>query len=111
MESYLEVIGARIRFYRTMRRWTQAKLAEKMDSTASYIGQIERGEINFRIHTVERIADALDIDIFALFEKDPLSQASQSKWVLDSTLLLLLQTPDTQKRAYRVLREMLQDPE
>lgn len=46
MDSNLELIGTRIRLYRNAKNWTQAQLAEQVQSTASYIGQIERGEIN-----------------------------------------------------------------
>lgn len=109
MESNLEIIGARIRLYRNSKNWTQAQLAEQVQSTASYIGQIERGEVNFRFDTLEKIAAALDIHLFSLFERDELSELHQNKWVWDSLSLLLQQTPKQQRKVYRVLQEMLDD--
>lgn len=109
MNSNLEIIGAKIRFYRNMKKWTQEQLAEKIDSTASYIGQIERGEVNFRIQTVEKIAEALEVSLFSLFEHDHVSEIRHNKWALDSMKLLLQQTPSTQKKLYRMLRELLSE--
>ncbi|MNC70188.1 helix-turn-helix protein [compost metagenome] len=90
-----------------MKNWTQAQLAEQVQSTASYIGQIERGEVNFRFETLEKIAAALEIQLFSLFEQDELSELHQNKWIWDSLLLLLQQPPNKQRKAYRVLLELL----
>lgn len=106
MDSNLEIIGAKIRLYRNLKKWTQEQLAEKIDSTASYIGQIERGEVNFRIQTVEKIADALEVNLFSLFD-DHISEMHQNKFAFDSLTLFLQQSPNTQRRLFRALRELL----
>lgn len=107
MDSNLELIGTRIRLYRNAKNWTQAQLAEQVQSTASYIGQIERGEINIRFETLEKISTALEINLSSLFERDELSYLRQNKWVWDSLLLLLQQPPKKQRKAFRVLAELL----
>lgn len=109
MDSNLEIIGAKIRLYRNMKKWTQEQLAEKISSTASYIGQIERGEVNFRIQTVGKIAEALEVSLFSLFEYDHLTEIRNNKSALDSLTLLLQQSPSTQRKMYRVLRELLSE--
>ena len=56
--------------YRKKRRISQMKLAEMLNTSTSYIGEIE---INSRIPSmdmVERIANALDIEPFRLFVDD-----------------------------------------
>lgn len=56
--------------YRKVRRLSQMKLAEILNTSTSYIGEIE---INSRVPSmdmVERIAKALDIEPFRLFVDD-----------------------------------------
>lgn len=52
--TFAEQIGTKIRIYRLAKGWTQEKLAERSSTTASYIGQLERGEKNVRISTIEK---------------------------------------------------------
>ena len=56
--------------YRKQRQLSQMKLAEMLDTSTSYIGEIE---INYRVPSmdmVERIAKALNIEPFRLFLDD-----------------------------------------
>jgi transcriptional regulator with XRE-family HTH domain len=56
--------------YRKKRRLSQMKLAELLDTSTSYIGEIE---INSRVPSmdmVERIAKALNVEPFRLFVDD-----------------------------------------
>ena len=56
--------------YRKKRKISQMKLAEMVDTSTSYIGEIE---INSRVPSlamVERISKALDIEPFRLFLED-----------------------------------------
>jgi transcriptional regulator with XRE-family HTH domain len=56
--------------YRKKRRLSQMKLAEMLDTSTSYIGEIE---INSRVPSmdmVERIARALNVEPFRLFVDD-----------------------------------------
>jgi transcriptional regulator with XRE-family HTH domain len=56
--------------YRKRRQLSQMKLAELLDTSTSYIGEIE---INSRVPSmemVERIAKALDVEPFRLFLDD-----------------------------------------
>ncbi|CCI71330.1 hypothetical protein PPM_4523 [Paenibacillus polymyxa M1] len=46
-------------------------LAETSDSTGSYIGKLERGEINVQIKNLEKIAAALNTNVFAFFDPNP----------------------------------------
>ena len=48
-------VGQRIRVLRIRRGLTQEELAEKADLHTTYIGQIERGEKNMTITSMEKI--------------------------------------------------------
>jgi transcriptional regulator with XRE-family HTH domain len=109
MANFLEMIGAKIRLYRTAKQWTQEQLAEAIGSTGSYVGQLERGEKNVRVQTLTKIAEALEISIFALLEHDHEEFLYSKQWVWDSLTLILQQSEGKQRKIYRVLREMLAD--
>lgn len=47
---------------------SQEKLAEKSGLHNTYIGQIERGEKNASLETIEKLANGLDISVGELFE-------------------------------------------
>ncbi|MGV7116678.1 helix-turn-helix domain-containing protein [Paenibacillus kyungheensis] len=64
---YLEV-GNKIRFYRKINKFTQEELGEILDIDQSYLGRIERGEINITLETLTKIAEALHIKPFKLLE-------------------------------------------
>lgn len=66
----LRQIGLNISFYRKYRKLTQMQLAEKVNISACYISQIERGLLKNAVSlpVLMSIADALGIDISKLFE-------------------------------------------
>ncbi len=61
-------IGLNIRVERTIKRLTQAQLAEMIDVHEKYIGKIETGKQNITLKTLNKIAQALNIDITRLLE-------------------------------------------
>lgn len=61
------VLGARIRGLRKTRKWSQERMAEACGMHWTYIGQVERGERNLTLHSIQSIAKALDIKISELF--------------------------------------------
>lgn len=109
METFAKQIGAKIRIHRTSKHWTQERLAELSNTTASYIGQLERGEKDVRISTLEKVAHALDMSVNQLFadENEPFLQ--EKKWLWESLLLFLKHDDEPkQRQAYRILRELLE---
>ena len=107
--SITQRIGAKIRLHRIAKNLTQEQLAEAIGSTASYIGQIERGEKNIRLDTVEKIITALDLSIEQLFDNEHEAFLQSKKWVWGSINLMLQQDERTQRKVYRVIREMLSE--
>ena len=68
MNNTVKIIGKRIRNYRTQLKYSQEKLAELSGCHPTYIGQVERGEKNATIESIEKIANALNIPLEQLFE-------------------------------------------
>ena len=69
MSDIAKSIGQRIRNYRTQLGWSQEKLAELSGCHLTYIGQLERGEKNATLESIEKIASAMNIPLSKLFEK------------------------------------------
>ena len=69
MSDIAKVLGQRIRNCRTAKHLSQEKLAELSGVHPTYIGQIERGEKNATIESIEKISAALNISLSKLFEK------------------------------------------
>jgi transcriptional regulator with XRE-family HTH domain len=66
----MKVFAYNMKKYRKKRRLSQMKLAEMLDTSTSYIGEIE---INSRVPSmdmVERIAKAFNVEPFRLFVDD-----------------------------------------
>lgn len=62
-------IALNVRVERAIKRLTQAQLAELIDVHEKYIGKIENGKQNITIKTLNKIANALNIDICRLLEE------------------------------------------
>ncbi|MFK4341350.1 transcriptional regulator with XRE-family HTH domain [Paenibacillus sp. RC62] len=106
-----KLIGAKIRQFRTLRGITQEQLAEASDSTGSYIGKLERGEVNVQIKTLEKIAEALGTNVFAFFDYDPYEELRSQPWIWECVHLLSKQNEADQNKAYRILKELFTSSE
>lgn len=78
MSELIRQIGQRIRNYRVQKGFSQERLAELSGCHPTYIGQIERGEKNATLESIEKISSALKIPLSTLFEKLEPQNASQS---------------------------------
>lgn len=61
-------IGKRIRALRRKKSLSQEQLAERINMSSKYLGEIERGKVNFSIDIAEKIASGLEIDLSRLFD-------------------------------------------
>lgn len=57
----LQTIGRKLRKAREKQHLTQAEVAEKADISTNHYAQIERGEANASIETLENILKALNV--------------------------------------------------
>jgi transcriptional regulator with XRE-family HTH domain len=84
---------------------TQEALAEKSGLHHTYIGQVERGEKNLTLTTLEKILDALGISFATLFENMDLRQHTPTIPSLCYDLISARNEPE-QKHIYHILREI-----
>ncbi|MGN0317948.1 MAG: helix-turn-helix domain-containing protein [Lachnospira sp.] len=105
MSEISKIIGQRIRNYRTQQKLSQEKLAELSGCHPTYIGQIERGEKNATLESIEKIASALNISLSQLFEKLG-NEESTDDIPLKCYDFLSAKTKSEQEHLYRLLLEM-----
>ncbi|MGM0881142.1 MAG: helix-turn-helix domain-containing protein [Bacillota bacterium] len=69
MEKHiLEIVGQRVREKRKERGFSQEELGERAGVHFSYIGSVERAEKNISLQSLERIANALEVEVFELLQ-------------------------------------------
>ena len=105
MSEISKLIGQRIRNYRTQQKLSQEKLAELSGCHPTYIGQVERGEKNATLESIEKIASALNIPLAQLFEKLGDGEISDSI-PLKCYEFLSAKSKSEQEHLYRLLVEM-----
>lgn len=106
MSEIAKAIGQRIRNYRTQLGFSQEKLAELSGCHPTYIGQLERGEKNATLESVEKISSALQITLSTLFEKiDNISESTRNI-PLECYDLIASKTKGEQEQIYKILLEM-----
>lgn len=106
MSDIAKIMGKRIRNYRTAKGLSQEKLAELSGCHATYIGQIERGEKNATIESIEKIAAALHVSLSKLFEKLGVQDGQTHHIPLACYEFLSAKTKEEQERLYRILLEI-----
>ena len=106
MSDITKILGQRIRNYRTAKGLSQEKLAELSGCHHTYIGQIERGEKNATIESIEKISSALNISLSKLFEKLGPQEDLTRNIPLECYEFLSEKTKEEQERIYRILLEI-----
>ena len=104
MSDVAKIIGQRIRNYRTQKGLSQEKLAELAGCHPTYIGQLERGEKNATLESVEKIASAMDISLSELFDK--LGKSGSNNIAAKCYDLVASKNESEQKQLYKMLQEM-----
>lgn len=105
--SYITiVIGQRIRNYRTQKGLSQDKLAELSGFHPTYIGQLERGEKNATLESIERITSALQISLSTLFEKIDDVYDDSRNIPLECYELIASKNKGEQEQIYKILVEL-----
>ena len=107
MSDLAKVIGQRIRNYRTGQNLSQEKLAELSGCHPTYIGQVERGEKNATLESIEKIASALNISLSTLFEKLGTEDNADSI-PLKCYELVASKSKSEQEQLYKLLLQMEQ---
>lgn len=106
MSEIAKRVGLRIRNYRTQLGYSQEKLAELSGCHPTYIGQVERGEKNATLESVEKIATALNISLSMLFEKLDNSTRHEKNIPLQCYELLLSKNESEQELLLNILLDI-----
>ncbi|HWO95349.1 MAG TPA: helix-turn-helix transcriptional regulator [Bacillus sp. (in: firmicutes)] len=65
--DFLKLVGERIRTLRKEKNYTQESLSEKSGIHVTYISDIERGERNISMETLEKVIIALEVNPVEVF--------------------------------------------
>ena len=94
MTDLRKILAANMKQYRKIMGFSQAKLAEMVDTADNYIALIETSKRFPSINMIERIAQALNIDTLALFSINPVKtlkkKAIKTKILADIEQILSL---------------------
>lgn len=107
MSTIVQDIGRKLRAYRRKMGMTQEELAEKAELHYTYIGQVERGEKNLTLVSMEKILNALEVSFKELFE-DIGEQTDQKEMDFASQCYALISDKDKedQEKIYHILCEI-----
>ncbi len=101
-----KIIGQRIRNYRTQLGLSQEKLAELAGCHPTYIGQLERGEKNATLESIEKVASSLKVSLSKLFENIGDENISERNLPLECYEFLLTKSREEQEQIIKILIEM-----
>ena len=106
MSEIAKIIRQRIRNYRNEKGLSQEKLAELSGCHPTYIGQVERGEKNATLESIDKIASAMCIPLSKLFEK--MGEDNPDSIPLKCYELVASKSKTEQEHLYKILVEMEQ---
>ena len=106
MNDLAKIIGQRIRSYRTQLGLSQEKLAELADYHPTYIGQLERGEKNATLESINRVAVSMNISLSQLFENLGVANTSERNIPLECYEFLLTKSQEEQEQILKILIEL-----
>lgn len=104
MSEIAKIIGQRVRNYRTEKGLSQEKLAEMSGCHPTYIGQVERGEKNATLESIEKITSAMGVSLSKLFEK--MGEDNSDSIPMKCYELVASKSKAEQEHLYKMLVEM-----
>lgn len=106
MSEITTIVGQRLRLRRQELGYSQELTSEKAGLHPTYIGQVERGEKNATIESIEKICIALDLPLEDLFNKiittNPQCNTAQKCYDL-----ILSQPLEDQEELYTLLENII----
>lgn len=106
MSEIATIIGQRLRLRRQELGYSQELTSEKAGLHPTYIGQVERGEKNATIESIEKICTALDYPMEDLFNKI-ITTDSKCKTARKCYDLIISQPTDDQENLYILLEDII----
>lgn len=108
MSDLPKVIGERIRNFRKEKGLSQEELADIANLHATYIGQLERGEKNATLESIEKVANALEISLEDLFRSIQPKPNSQEFTISQIVTRLQTRSIEDQKTFLKLLDILLE---
>jgi len=81
------LIGTRIKQLRKSRGLSQEELSEKVEMSSKYLSSIERGKENPTLDTFMKLAQALHVEVFELFNYTCEKSLKESKKILSDLIM------------------------
>lgn len=103
MSDLSKVIGQRLRSYRLQAGLSQEQVADLAGCHPTYIGQVERGEKNATLESIEKISGALNVPMATLFDKIESTGDFDNNIPLQCYNLLLAKGRQDQENLFNVL--------
>ena len=101
-------IGQRIRNYRLQKKLSQEELAELCGLHPTYIGQVERGEKNATIESINKISAGLKISLNTLFENIESSGNIKNNYPSQAYNLVQSVPLIMQEKLVKILQQIIQ---
>jgi transcriptional regulator with XRE-family HTH domain len=111
MSDLARELGRRIHLFRKQSRLTQAALAEKAKISNEFMSGIERGARLPSLVTLEKLAEALRVDLKDLFNFNQASYRrtqSLSRHRMDVALLLDNLSPQQRRRILKMVKILIE---
>lgn len=106
MSDIAEAVGKRIYAIRISKHMSRDTLAERSGLHPTYIGQLERGEKNATLTTLENVSTALNVPLDRFVEYITPGKANEESTANECYNLILEQTPRTQRRLLSILQDL-----
>ncbi|MCD9024707.1 helix-turn-helix domain-containing protein [Cohnella silvisoli] len=104
MADITKKVGERIRLLRITKGFSREKLSELSDINANYIGQVERGEKNLTIETLQKLIRGMSVTLEELFRHlDPMEKKDVLGEIMED---LSARSPEDQAVVLQLLRTM-----
>ncbi len=81
-----KLLGKRIQELRKSKKLTQEELAEKIGIGTPNISYFETGRFSPAVETIEKIAKALDVEIYELYMFNPLKSIEEIQTELENVI-------------------------
>ena len=101
------LVGRRIRKIRKSKQLTMEQLAELSGLHHTYIGQLERGEKNATLTTLEKIAGSIEIPLSALLEQTVPISGDLQNIPSECRSKISSQPHETQSSLYSLLQQIV----
>lgn len=64
-----KILANNITYYRLQNGWTQEKLAEVLDTSSTYVSELENAKRDSRIDFITKIANSFNVKLLDLFQE------------------------------------------